>query len=209
MTDFKVELRHYCRNLRCRSKLRAPVANPREAFCVRGCHTSFYLHRCLVCERPVEERRKVCKRAKCKSALKARFGLGKYHSPQSGFKAQEVPDSIGAKEAAKLDVAWRIVAGPELTPMQLHCATVGGKEAVERINGTNLKHWRLANAKAEERCLVKRHETRIVHCLRFVPNFFAMLAERDSGERNLASIHPRLGDVFGFIAGSEGVEYRR
>ena len=24
----------------------------REAFCARGCHTSFYLNRCLVCEGP-------------------------------------------------------------------------------------------------------------------------------------------------------------
>ena len=39
--------RVYCRNPKCRSKLKAPTDNYREAFCTRGCHSSFYLHRCL------------------------------------------------------------------------------------------------------------------------------------------------------------------
>jgi hypothetical protein len=42
------ELRHFCRH--CRSKLKAPVANHREAFDSKGCHGAFYRHRCLVCE---------------------------------------------------------------------------------------------------------------------------------------------------------------
>jgi hypothetical protein len=46
-----VELRHYCRNLKCRSKLPAPIENVREAFCCRGCHSAFYRARCLVCEK--------------------------------------------------------------------------------------------------------------------------------------------------------------
>src|SRR5262245_8259273 len=41
---------HYCRNKRCRSKLPAPVENEHHAFCTRGCHSSYYLGRCLVCE---------------------------------------------------------------------------------------------------------------------------------------------------------------
>jgi hypothetical protein len=65
MTDFIAETRHYCRNPRCRSKLPAPVANPREAYCVRGCFNSFYLHRCIVCERAIEQpKRGVCARAR-------------------------------------------------------------------------------------------------------------------------------------------------
>jgi len=43
-------LRHYCRNPHCRSKLKAPVENLHRAFCCRGCHSSFYRSRCLVCE---------------------------------------------------------------------------------------------------------------------------------------------------------------
>jgi hypothetical protein len=50
-----VELRHYCRNLRCRSKLTAPVENHHHAFCCRGCHESFYLNRCRVCEKPLRK----------------------------------------------------------------------------------------------------------------------------------------------------------
>jgi hypothetical protein len=73
MTDFAVTDRHYCRNPRCRSKLPAPVASAREAFCVRGCFNSFYLHRCVVCEGAIEQpkrgRRLICKRAKCRNAL--------------------------------------------------------------------------------------------------------------------------------------------
>ena len=44
------EARHFCRNPRCRMKLPAPVENLHKAFCTRGCHSSFYLSRCLVCE---------------------------------------------------------------------------------------------------------------------------------------------------------------
>jgi hypothetical protein len=44
------EARHFCRNPRCRMKLPAPVENLHKAFCTRGCHSSFYLRRCLVCE---------------------------------------------------------------------------------------------------------------------------------------------------------------
>ena len=46
----KNELRHRCRNQRCRSKLPEPVDNPHRAFCTRGCYESFYRTRCRVCE---------------------------------------------------------------------------------------------------------------------------------------------------------------
>jgi len=50
-------LRHYCRNPRCRSKLKAPVENEHHAFCTRGCFDSFYFTRCRVCEKPLREKR--------------------------------------------------------------------------------------------------------------------------------------------------------
>jgi hypothetical protein len=50
-------LRHYCRNPRCRSKLPAPVENHHHAFCTRGCHSSFFRSRCLVCEAPMQRKR--------------------------------------------------------------------------------------------------------------------------------------------------------
>jgi hypothetical protein len=72
LTEFIQEVRYRCRNLRCRSKLPAPVANTREAFCARGCHSSFYRKRCLVCEGPMErktERQLVCGKRTCRNAL--------------------------------------------------------------------------------------------------------------------------------------------
>jgi hypothetical protein len=50
-----VEVRRYCRNLKCRSKLPAPIENVRKAFCCRGCHESFYRNRCRVCERDLRK----------------------------------------------------------------------------------------------------------------------------------------------------------
>ena len=44
------QLRHRCRNPRCAGKLKIPAANPRDAFCCRGCERQFYGRRCRVCE---------------------------------------------------------------------------------------------------------------------------------------------------------------
>lgn len=148
MTDFIQELRHYCRNPRCRSKLKAPLANLREAFCTRGCHNSFYLHRCLVCEQPMERRSEhqlVCGNRRCRNALRARFDGGRYHAPSAGITPSKKPANIDPKLAPVGDRAWRIVAGPELSASVFHCATVGAEEAV-------------AKAKVEERTLIKRHD---------------------------------------------------
>jgi hypothetical protein len=49
-------LRHRCRNPRCKLKLPAPVENEHHAFCCRGCHSSFYRSRCLVCEEPIRRK---------------------------------------------------------------------------------------------------------------------------------------------------------
>jgi hypothetical protein len=47
-------LRHQCRY--CRTKLFEPTDNLYRAFCCRGCHTSFYRSRCLVCEEPIRRK---------------------------------------------------------------------------------------------------------------------------------------------------------
>jgi hypothetical protein len=73
MTEFAVELRHRCRNSKCRSKLPTSVANEREAFCTRGCHASFYRERCLVCERGM---RLICNKGKCRNAWRG-IGFGR------------------------------------------------------------------------------------------------------------------------------------
>jgi hypothetical protein len=169
MTDFPVTDRHYCRNPRCRSKLPSPVSNPRQAFCTKGCYGSFYLHRCLACEGPIERKRenqKVCRRPKCRNAWKAGSGFGRYATSHAKL-ASETPDFIDPKQPLRPDRPWRIVAGPKLSPSAFHCAIVGAEEAVEAINRrANLNHWRLANAKAEERCLVKRQTIPLSPALR-------------------------------------------
>jgi hypothetical protein len=49
-----------------------PSAIPVRAFCVRGCHTSFYRKRCLVCEGEIvrkNENQLVCGKRRCRKAL--------------------------------------------------------------------------------------------------------------------------------------------
>ena len=82
MTEFtETAMRHMCRYPKCRSKLPAPVSNHREAFCARGCHTSFYRKRCLVCEQQMErktEHQLLCGKRACRKALRASSDLGRY-----------------------------------------------------------------------------------------------------------------------------------
>ena len=81
MVDFKHETRKRCRH--CRMRLPEPVVNEREAFCTRGCYQSFYRHRCLACEDKIERttaNRKICKKSKCRNALAAGEGFGRYHA---------------------------------------------------------------------------------------------------------------------------------
>ena len=145
MTDFAVELRHRCRNPLCRCKLPEPVANKREAFCTRGCYGSFYLHRCRVCEEPIEQpkhgTRLICKKSKCQNEWKTGLGFGRFaelgQASINSNPAQEVPvngSGLGASKAP-----WRQVAGPPLSPSQFRCATLAGSalDEVLRIEAKN------------------------------------------------------------------------
>jgi hypothetical protein len=143
MTDFAQELRHRCRNPKCRMKLKTAVANEHHAFCTPGCHSSFYLKRCLVCEneKPVARSdRKFCRRPKCRS---------RYHGNRP-FYASPVPStaprtdssrsahSAGIKIAHNDDRPWRLVAGPTITAGQYHCATVPDRPDCQWAEG----EWR-------------------------------------------------------------------
>jgi hypothetical protein len=124
LTDFIAEQRHYCRNPRCRSKLPAPVANAREAFCTRGCHSGFYRTRCLVCEAKMERRTEnqlICGKRRCRNALQARQSLGRYHASSAVIDPLKTSIKPGVKSGVATDRPWRIVAGEELTAEQLHC----------------------------------------------------------------------------------------
>jgi hypothetical protein len=165
--EIEVSLRHFCRNPRCRSKLPAPVTNQRDAFCTRGCFSSYYLHRCLVCERAMEratEAKRICSRRRCRNELarnRERFERLRYAAAtpvaRTGADGSETRIKSGLKAGGLGDRPWRIVAG-ELTPEQLHCASVGAAEAIEAADRTNARHWREHNAEAEHACLIKRGE---------------------------------------------------
>jgi hypothetical protein len=123
-------LRYYCRNPRCREKLKSPVENIFDAFCCRGCHRHFFHTRCMVCEEPIKRtaaHQKLCKRKKCKNAfeaLKAGFRLGKYHSLSGAISPSENPAKIGVPGRGKPDRPYRIVAGPELSERSFRFATL-------------------------------------------------------------------------------------
>jgi hypothetical protein len=129
VTEFtETETRKMCRHWRMR--LPAPTSNKREAFCTKGCYGSFYLHRCLVCEDKIERttaNRKICKKSKCRNALKAGEGFGRYHadsartyqSPKNPELMQEVP--VPQRPAS----ASGIVAGSNRV-----CANFGVDQAI-------------------------------------------------------------------------------
>jgi hypothetical protein len=141
MTDFVQQFRFYCRNPRCRMRLKAPVQNSREAFCTRGCHGSFYRRRCLICEKPMERRtesQRVCGKRRCRNALQTADYLGRYHASSSPVSAPKTLDFVNSKLAPASDRPWCIVAGPELGPSALHCVAAPDGGEYERIEARNM-----------------------------------------------------------------------
>jgi hypothetical protein len=159
MIDFANDLRHRCRNPKCRMKLPAPVSNKREVFCCRTCYEIFYRRRCRVCECSIEQpkrgRRIICKKAACRNAWNAKSGFGRYLLSSDARITQKATDFTGSKQPSEPDRGWRTIAGPALTPSQFHCALVGAGAAVEAVRRSNARYWREANAAAEARCLIK------------------------------------------------------
>jgi hypothetical protein len=164
MTEFiETALRYFCRNPKCRSKLKTPVSNPREAFCARGCHSAYYRKHCRVCEseitQPTNGERKLCKKPQCRSVFTLGEGFGRYHEAATRKPIQETPVNIDALRAPKAP-RWRLIAGAGLTPSQLHCATIpdgpggqwegGSFERIEAQNRALLKAHSTALKKAEE-----------------------------------------------------------
>ena len=142
--------RYMCRNPKCRSKLPTPVSNPREAFCARGCHSAFYRTHCRVCEEPIEQpgrgERLICRKAACIRAFRESSDTYRYQVAQTAESISETPDFIDSKQPLKPDRGWFIVAGPEQTTSQFHCALVGARTAVDEVDRANAVHWRAAQA---------------------------------------------------------------
>jgi hypothetical protein len=115
MTEFAKDLRHYCRNPHCRMKLTAPVVNPHKAFCTRGCHSSFYLKRCLVCEndKPAGSttRRKRCRRPKCEGRYRKNSAHYSFLGADTAFAANVLR---GAQLRALKVPVWTLDLGISL-----------------------------------------------------------------------------------------------
>jgi hypothetical protein len=90
----------------------------------------------------------VCGKRRCSNALQGGESFGRYHVSSSAKLRSETRDFIDPKTAPKPG-PWRIVAGPQLSLSQFHCATIpdgpncqwkGGEfERVEAKNRTALK----------------------------------------------------------------------
>jgi hypothetical protein len=128
--DVAQDLRHRCRNPRCRCKLPVPTDNPRNAFCTRGCFTSFYRSKCLVCEQPMERKQEnqlTCGK-NCGGKLqrdRSRFFAKWGQIPPTLQHPLENPVNTGTKTAHKPGRAWRQVAGLAMSSVALRLATVG------------------------------------------------------------------------------------
>jgi hypothetical protein len=160
-------LRVRCRNPRCRCKLEFPTENLRNAFCTPGCHTSFYRHRCLVCEQPIErksEKRQICNRPKCRYAFRAdraRFlGRGYGSATNAEFDARSARKS-GVSNRQKPG-EWRTIAGPDLgpnfpaavVPDGPNCQWAGGE--FERIEIKSRAALKAHFAELAKKCLYQR-----------------------------------------------------
>jgi hypothetical protein len=155
VTEFiETAMRHFCRNPKCRSKLPTPVSNSREAFCARGCHTSFFRKRCLVCEQPMErktEHQLVCGKRACRNALQGGQSFGRYHASSSGVSPSKKPANTGEKSGVAHGRPWHIVARTVLNPDQLRAAAVP--------DGPNCQ-WKIGEferTEAKNRQLLERH----------------------------------------------------
>jgi hypothetical protein len=136
MTEFAQTLRHRCRNARCRMALPAPVENPREAFCTRGCHSGFYRKRCLVCEGPMErrtERQLICGKRRCRNALQARQSLGRYVASDSVVSPAKTSIKSGIKSRGR---AARVFTVEDAIKYSI------GLRAPKRVLDVELAHFR-------------------------------------------------------------------
>jgi hypothetical protein len=165
MTEFTQTLRHYCRNPRCRSKLPSPASDPHKAFCTRGCHSSFYLKRCLVCENDkpagATSRRKLCRRPKCEGRYRKNSAHYSFLSADTG-SAANVPrsaQSTGIKSADFDDRPWRIVAGPAITANVYHCASLAlDPDTARRIDAARRIKREIWNEPADALFMLSRWE---------------------------------------------------
>jgi hypothetical protein len=141
---------HRCRNPRCKTWLKEPVDNRRDAFCCSSCEVGFYRTHCRVCEKEFGEtkrnsRRELCGRRQCRNqfrSFRGQFFSVWCPSATGASKPEKSLTKSTPKTGIKSDRAWRQVAGPDdLSPSALHCATVGAEEVLRQSAINNLKSW--------------------------------------------------------------------
>ena len=153
MTVFtETALRHYCRNPKCRAKLKAPTSDRREAFCSlksNGCRDRFYRLRCYICEEKKTGRldAHTCGRRKCKNTLQTMGGMPRPSDVEIGSGNAHLS---GVRKPLQTDRPWHIVAGPELGADQLRAASVpegaGGRWEGGEYRRIEAKNRALLNA---------------------------------------------------------------
>ena len=135
MTELLPKSRCCSRNPKSRSKLPKPAATTTKPSALAAVVRPFR-RRCFVCEGPIERSRddqKVCRKAKCRSAWRARTGLGRYIASSDAKLPSKKPVNKGAKGAPKRDprsISWLVVAGPPegISANTYHCAIMGADE---------------------------------------------------------------------------------
>ena len=149
MTAFAETRRQRCRE--CQTKLPSPTSNDHHAFCCKGCHAAFYRQRCAVCETE-RVRRRLCYRLKCRSAYRGNRSNFAFPGQDSGSVEEGArnPDKTGIKSASDARPR-RVIAGPQLTASQFHCATIadgpdrkwneGKLERIETQNRRSLEQY--------------------------------------------------------------------
>jgi hypothetical protein len=161
------KLRHRCRNVHCGSKLQMPTDELRNAFCCRGCFTTYFRNRCLVCERPfkrIRDDRNTCGRRLCKSELRRhpeRF-FGKWMPvPGSVQLGGRNPIKPGLKTGTKGGRPFRKIAGPDLSPMAFRFATLPFEPlaATTRAYAELLESLRKAKQRAQRNALLRRQHS--------------------------------------------------
>jgi hypothetical protein len=140
-------LRHYCRNPRCRSKLKAPVENHHHA-CTPGCHASFYRSRCLVCENVIRRKNEQQKLGSGHGRCRADYDRFRHvydypsHHTSKARGPLKNPIKPGVKTGDVTARPWRQIAGSEMSARTFALATLPLDPATaDRADRANAKAW--------------------------------------------------------------------
>jgi hypothetical protein len=150
-------MRHRCRNPRCRGKLETPAENAHDAFCCRGCYAGFYRTRCLVCEESIvrpASNQFLCGRRKCRNDFRrdpSRYLSGRYRD--AGLRHSNSKNSIKSKAIWQIESseAWQIVKRVEAKNRALLEAA-----EIEAAGEFTEPEWREVISADGVRCFVTR-----------------------------------------------------